>query len=520
MSGNRFIFDAVRGYAESRADHPALIFGDRVTSYGDLELRANRVANGLSSFDLKPQSRIAILTGNNDYFFEIWLGAALGNFVLTPINARLAPPEVVYIVNDCQAEVLIVDGPFQALVKEIAADLATIRQVISLDAHPEWHNYAEWRDEQAADQLQPTVDPGVTMVQMYTSGTTGFPKGVELKGVELNHLSFLACVRSMMGLTAWEPGEVALVTAPLFHTAGSAWASCALQSGGTIVLLRETNPATILNALEEYKVTQVLLVPAVIQMALQFPECETKDFSHLKRLLYGASPITIPVLRQALETFGCEMEQGYGLTETVGPVAMLRPDDHLNEEKLQSCGKAVPGAKLRVVDEEGNDCAIGDVGEIIVSGVQVMNGYWNRPDDTAAAIKDGWFHTGDAGYFDSDGYLFIHDRLKDMIVSGAENVYPAEVERALEGFPGIAEVAVIGVPDEQWGEAVKAVVVAKPGAVLSEDEIIEFARTRVARFKCPKSVDIVDAIPRNPSGKILKKVLRAPFWEGRERKVS
>ena len=515
MSGYRFIFDAVRDFAETRAGHAALIFGDRVTSYADLELHANRVANGLSSFGLKPQSRIAILTGNNDYFFEIWLGAALGNFVLTPINARLAPPEVAYILNDSQAEVLIVDAPFQALVEEIAGDLSTVRQVVSLDSHPEWPGYTEWRDDQSASQLQVTADPADTMVQMYTSGTTGFPKGVEL-----NHTSMLACVRSMMGLTAWEPGEVALVTAPLFHTAGSAWASCALQSGGTIVLLREISPVGILNAFEEHEVTQALLVPAVIQMALQSPECATRDFSCLKRMLYGASPITVPVLRQALETFDCEMEQGYGLTETVGPVAMLRPDDHRNDEKLQSCGKAVPGAELRVVDQDGNDCAMGDVGEIIVAGVQVMNGYWNRPDDTAAAIKDGWFHTGDAGYFDADGYLFIHDRLKDMIVSGAENVYPAEVERALEDFPGIAEVAVIGVPDEQWGEAVKAVVVAKPDAVLSESEIIEFARTKVARFKCPKSVDIVDAIPRNPSGKILKKELRAPYWEGRDRKIS
>jgi acyl-CoA synthetase (AMP-forming)/AMP-acid ligase II len=293
-----------------------------------------------------------------------------------------------------------------------------------------------------------------------------------------------------------------------------------LQSGGTVVLLRETNPESILNAFEDNKVTQVLLVPAVIQMAMQSPECKTKDFSSLKRLLYGASPITIPVLRRALETFDCDMEQGYGLTETVGPVAMLRPDDHLNDDKLQSCGKAVPGTEIRVVDKDGNDCATGAVGEIVVSGVQVMNGYWNRPDDTAAAIRDGWFHTGDAGYFDGDGYLYIHDRLKDMIVSGAENVYPAEVERVLESFPGIAEVAVIGVPDEQWGEAVKAVVVPQPGAALSENEIIEFARTQIARFKCPKSVDMVDAIPRNPSGKILKKDLRAPYWEGHDRRVS
>ena len=353
------------------------------------------------------------------------------------------------------------------------------------------------------------------MVQMYTSGTTGFPKGVEL-----NHTSMLACVRSMMGLHEWQPGEVALVTAPLFHTAGSAWANCALQSGGTIVLLREVSPASILDALEEYKVTQALLVPAVVQMALQSPDCESKDFSHLKRMLYGASPIAIPVLRQALKTFGCEMEQGYGLTETVGPIAMLRPDDHLNDDKLQSCGKAVPGAEIRVVDNSGNDCASGDVGEIVVAGVQVMNGYWNRPDDTDAAIRDDWFHTGDAGFFDDDGYLYIHDRLKDMIVSGAENVYPAEVERALESCPGIAEVAVIGVPDAQWGEAVKAMVVASAGETLSEAAIIDFARDHIARFKCPKSVDIVASIPRNPSGKILKNELRAPYWEGYERKIS
>lgn len=506
---NRFIFDAVRNYAETRGDQAALIFGDRVTTYTELWQRANQVANGLSSFGLKPQSRIAILTGNNDVFFEIWLGAALANGVLTPINARLAPPEVAYIVDDSRAEVLIVDAPFQELVNIISGELENVRNTVSL------YDYSNWRDRQSTKPAQETVEPADTMVQMYTSGTTGFPKGVEL-----NHNSMLACVRSMMGLHAWQPGEVALVTAPLFHTAGSAWANCALQSGGTVVLLPEVTPTSILDALEGHKVSQALLVPAVVQMALQSPDCESKDFSHLKRMLYGASPIAVPILRQALKTFGCEMEQGYGLTETVGPIAMLRPDDHLNDDKLQSCGKAVPGAEIRVVDENGNDCASGDVGEIVVAGVQVMNGYWNRPDDTAAAIRDGWLHTGDAGFFDNDGYLYIHDRLKDMIVSGAENVYPAEVERALESCPGIAEVAIIGVPHPQWGEAVKAVVVPSAGETLSEEGIIEFARNHIARFKCPKSVDIVDSIPRNPSGKILKKELRAPYWEGYERKIS
>ena len=515
MNAYHFIFDAVYHYADARADQAALVFGDRVTTYADLELRVRCVANGLTSLGLEPQSRVAILTGTNDVFFEIWLGAALGNFVLTPINSRLAPPEVAYIVNDSQAAVLIVDGPFQGLVEGIADDLTTVRHLISLDTHSEWPIYSQWRDAQSSDSLQAAGSPNDTMVQMYTSGTTGLPKGVEL-----NHASMLACARSMMGLNAWEPNEVALVTAPLFHTAGSAWANCALQSGGTIVLLREATPENVLNALEEHEVTQALLVPVVIQRALQSPDCGSKDYSSLKRMLYGASPITIPVLRQALVTFGCEMEQGYGLTETVGPVAMLRPNDHLSNDKLQSCGKAVPGAEIRVVDKDGIDCAVNEVGEIVVSGVQLMNGYWNRPEDTSNAIRDGWLHTGDAGYFDEDGYLYIHDRLKDMIVSGAENVYPAEVERVLEGFPGIAEVAVIGIPDEQWGEAVKAIVVPTDGTVLSESDIIEFARHHIARFKCPKSVDVVAAIPRNPSGKVLKKVLREPYWEGHDRKIS
>lgn len=509
MGGYRYIFDAVLDYAETCAGQPAVIYEDRVTTYGELGLRANRVSNGLRGMALERQGRVAILTGNNDYFVEIWLGAALGNLVLTPINARLAPKEVVYILNDSRAEVLFVDTQFNDLVQGITDELTSVREIVTLD------NYADWRNAQPDEQPAINIDPKETMVQMYTSGTTGFPKGVEL-----SHPAMIACVRSMMGLHAWEPGQVALVTAPLFHTAGCAWANCALQSGGTIVLLRELTPVSILNAIEEHKVSQALLVPAVIQMVLQTPECATTDFSSLNRMLYGASPIPVPVLRRALETFGCEFEQGYGLTESVGPIAMLRPDDHLSDEKMPSCGRPVPGAEIRVVDEAGRDCVTGEVGEIIFFGVQAMNGYWNRPEETARTIRDGWLHTGDAGYFDEDGYLFIHDRLKDMIVSGGENIYPAEVERVLEECPSIAEIAVIGVPDERWGETVKAVVVTGHGKTLSENEVIEFARLHIARFKCPTSVDFVDSIPRNPSGKILKKELRAPYWEGHERNIS
>ena len=512
---SRLITDAILAHADTRGDQAAVKRGDHVTTYGEMRDRACRVAGGLRRCGLRPGSRVAILTGASDRFFEIWLGASLGGFVLAPINARLAPPEVVYIVNDCEAGVLIVDGPFIDLVAGIRSELTTVREVIALGEHADWHAYTRWRDTQEPVTGAPAADAGWTMLQMYTSGTTGFPKGVEL-----NHSSMLACIRSMMGETGWPAGEVALVTAPLFHTAGCAWASCALVSGGTIVLLQEMTPVAILAAIEEHAVTQALLVPAVIQMVLQAPGCESTDLTSLRRILYGASPIPVPVLRDAVRTFDCEFEQGYGLTETVGPVAMLRPADHADESKMQSCGRVVPGSEIRVVDRAGRDCATGEVGEIIVSGEQLMNGYWRRPEDTAEAIRDGWLHTGDAGYFDEDGYLYIHDRLKDMIVSGAENVYPAEVERVLQDFPGVADVAVIGVPDERWGEAVKALVVAGEGAAFSEQDVIAYASEHIARFKCPKSVEFVDAIPRNPSGKILKKVLRAPYWEGRERRIS
>ena len=507
--------DAIAHHAQHEPSRPALILEDRVTSYEELNERAARVANGLLATGLKAQSRAAILSGNIDCFFELWHGASLCGAVLAPLNARLMPSELAYIVDDSQAEILFVDGPFHELTTSILDDLPTVRTVISLSGgHPDWPSYQEWRHEHSPELPPQQVSADHTVVQMYTSGTTGFPKGVEL-----SHTSVLLCARAMMGLRPFEPGEAALVTAPLFHTAGSAWAQSTLQSGGTCILFREPSPTALLKAIETHRASNALFVPAVIQMLLQAPECSTTDFSSLERILYGASPIPVERLREAVERFGCDFEQGYGLTETVGPVAMLRPEDHRRGDKLQSCGKAVPGTKIRVVDEAGKDCETGTVGEIVVAGPQVMKGYWRRDEDTAATIRDGWLHTGDAGYFDEDGYLFIYDRLKDMIVSGSENVYPVEVENALAACPGVADVAVIGIPDEKWGEAVKAVVVPKNGVTLSEEEIIGFARQRIAAFKCPKSVDLVDSIPRNPSGKILKRELRERYWEGYERRV-
>jgi acyl-CoA synthetase (AMP-forming)/AMP-acid ligase II len=258
----------------------------------------------------------------------------------------------------------------------------------------------------------------------------------------------------------------------------------------------------------------------MILFLLQAPQCRATDFSKLELILYGASPAPVDLIRNALKTFGCAFAQVYGLTETTGAITYLPPQDHVGRaaERLKSCGKPMTGVEIRILDASGHELPPGEVGEVVCRTAQNMLGYWNLPEATAAAIRDGWLHTGDAGYLDGDGYLYIYDRVKDMIISG-ENVYPAEVENALFGHPAIADVAVIGVPDETWGEAVKAVVVCKPGANVSAGELIEFARARIAGFKVPRSIDFVDALPRNPSGKLLKRELRKPYWADQERQV-
>lgn len=517
------LFDQVRHFAQQRAGRAALVTrsekGMRQLSYAELDKRAKRVCNGLLGLNLDRQSRVAILCGNRNEFFEIWQGASLAGHVLTPINTRLAAREIAFILNDSTTRVLFVDAAFKQTVQDINAELDHLKHVFVLGGKAGQAGaglpYSEWRERQSPTEPSPAPHADDTVVQMHTSGTTGFPKGVEL-----GHGSVLACVRSMMGRAAWPAGEVTLVTAPLFHTAGSAYAHCALQSGGTVILLESLSPAAVLAAIEQHGVNQALLVPALIRMVLESPGCADTDFSSLRRILYGASPIPVSILQKAIKTFACDFAQGYGLTESVGPVAMLYSPEHARGSKLKSCGRAVPGTHIKVVDADGNECATGEVGEIIVSGSQLMKAYWNRPAETADVMRAGWLHTGDAGYFDADGYLYIHDRLKDMIVSGGENVYPAEVESVMAACSGIADVAVIGVPDERWGEAVKALVVPQPGSKIKARDIAEYTHQRIAGFKCPKSIDFVDSIPRNPSGKILKKILREPYWAGHERSVS
>jgi len=515
----RTVADVTRHHAKAQPDKVALRFEGRKLTYGELDRAANRAAQGLIAAGVQPRERAAILSKNSVAFFDLWFGAAKAGIVLVPVNFRLAPPEIAYVVNDAEARLLFVGADFYDTVESIERELGAVREIIAIDGnHPIWPDYAQWLGRQKPIDPARPIATGDCAIQMYTSGTTGHPKGAQLSHGNL--LTLLPGIIEQWG--AWRDDDVSLVCLPLFHIGGSGWALVGFFRGVENVMTQDFEPAAILRTMAEQRVSKALFVPAMMLFLLQSPQCADTDFSALDLIVYGASPAPLDLLREALAIFRCGLAQVYGLTETTGGITYLPPEDHGEHaiERMKSCGKPMAGVEIKVVDAAGKTLPPGEVGEVVCRTPQVMLGYWNLPEATARAIRDGWFHTGDAGYFDADGYLYIYDRVKDMIVSGGENIYPAEVESALFGHPAIADVAVIGVPDEQWGEAVKAIVVKKPGAAASEAEIVAFARARIAGYKVPRTVDFADNLPRNPSGKILKRELRKPYWQGRERQVN
>jgi acyl-CoA synthetase (AMP-forming)/AMP-acid ligase II len=515
----RTIADITSTHARLRPDHTAVFFNGNSTSYTELDRRSNQVANGLLGEGLPPQSRVAVLDKNSDSYFELLFGAAKANNALVAINWRLAPREIAYIINDATAELLFVGPDYFEVIADVRDELKHVKKIIAFGEHAEWQSYAVWRDLQCSDVPDIKINAGEDVVlQMYTSGTTGHPKGAQL--THRNLISLLATSHVEWG--DWNPGDVSLVAMPVFHIGGTGWGLIGFYTGAKNIVMRDPAPAEILRLIASHRVTKTFFVPALILFLLQTPGVEEADLSSLQLIVYGASPMPIELLRSAMKVLKCGFAQVYGLTETSGAFTYLPPEEHdlNNEARLRSCGKPLSIAEVRVIDALDNDAPAGEVGEIIVRSPQNMKGYWNLPKETARTIRGDWFYTGDAGYLDSAGYLFIHDRVKDMIISGGENIYPAEVESALFGHPAIADVAVIGVPDDVWGEAVKAIVVKKQDVEVTAEEIIAFARERIAHYKAPKSVDFIDALPRNPSGKILKRELREPYWKGRERQVN
>jgi acyl-CoA synthetase (AMP-forming)/AMP-acid ligase II len=516
--------DLVRAHAAAQPEASAFVMGAEQLSFAALNSGSNRAANAMLSLGIGKGDRVAFLGKNHQLYFELLVAAAKIGAVMTPVNWRLAPPEVEYILENSCARLLVFGDGFADVAARTGDAIDAVETLIALDA-PESSrpDYRAWRDG------FPDSDPAIAItadddaLQLYTSGTTGRPKGAVMtnRSVLLSRAG-----RSEDELRDWQrpaPGEVTLLAMPCFHISGTGTGIGTISNGTCSIVLPEYDPTQALDLIERYNISKIFMVPAAIQIMLNHPRVGEVDFSRLKYITYGASPIPLELMKAAIDRFGCGFVQMYGMTETSGTIVTLDPEDHdpNGSPRMRSVGKPLPGVEIKIIDPDGLTLETNQVGEIATRSIKNMRGYWNLPDATAATIDaDGWLRTGDAGYIDADGYLYIHDRVKDMIISGGENVYPAEVENAIYSHPDVSDVAVIGIPDAKWGEAVKACVVLKPDTAPSEAEIIAHARLHIAGYKCPKSVDFIAALPRNPSGKILRRELREPYWKDRDRAVN
>lgn len=499
--------------ADEAPDRIAVAADGTNLTWADLRASARRVAAALQRDGVRASDRVLYIGKNDPRYFEILFGCALVGAVLTPINWRLAPGELAAIVQDAQAHLAFRDS-----VARLDAN-AALSKVVALDSEAAGVAYAEWLSDAAQPWHLPQADD--IAFQLYTSGTTGRPKGAMFaNGTNLRVL--LDKISVEWGMSS---GDSSLVALPLFHMGGLAWALATLSRGGRCVLVRDFDPARVLEIMERERVTVAFFVPAMLAAVCAALAGRSHALA-LKRIFYSGAPISPSALTAAMAALRCDFVQIYGLTEATGAFAQLPAADHEPEgpraHLLLSAGKPYPWVQVRVAStDDGRDVPTGEVGEIWTRSEQNLVGYWNDPEQTARALTtDGWLRTGDLGRVDDEGRIFLVDRAKDLIISGGENVYPVEVENVLATHPNLAEYAIIGVPDARWGETVKAVVVAKPGANVDPADVMEFVRQRLAGFKCPTSVDVVENLPRTATGKVLKHVLREPFWRGYQRRIN
>ena len=522
MDVKTLIVRAAREYP----DNPALVYKTTRMTFRELNQTSNRLAHGILALGIRKGDRVGMFLHNHCEFIEIDFALSKAGIVRVPLNIRLAPQDHEYMLNDSGANTLMYDESFTETVEKLKPALKTVQHFIRVSdgspgqSMPSTIAFEDLLNNQSVDE--PSVEIGEQDLHtlFYTSGTTGKPKGAMLTQKSWANVA----INLVLDYGPITQRDVILNTQPLSHGAGFFVLPFFIR-GAVNVLIPEVKPSIVFETIQREKVTVLKLVPTVLYLLTESPEKTQYDLSSLHSIIYGGAPSAAPRLKDAIRFFGQKIVQLYGQAEAPMCISVLSKEDHHIDgpeeavKRLSSAGKPCLNVDVRVVDE--NDCEVppGQVGEVAVRGYHIMKGYWNLPEATVETMRNGWIHTGDMGYFDDQGFLFLVDRKRDVIISGAFNIYPKEIEDVIASHPKVKEAAVIGVPDEKWGEAVKAVVVPKAGEAVTEQEIIDHCRDRMAGFKKPKSVDVVDELPRNPYGKVLKTALRERYWKGYDRRI-
>jgi long-chain acyl-CoA synthetase len=521
MTGSR-ITQGLRRAAQINPSGVATIDGASRRSWREVLSRVAEAAGVLRGAGLSDGGRVALLAHNSHRYFELYYAIPWAGGAIVPLNTRLALPEMQYILEDSGAEILIVDDSFVTMAQAMRERVPSLRSFVHISDGPAPHGFANY--EQLVRDGGPVPDAGRHGSDLagifYTGGSTGHAKGVMLSHDNLVSNAVNGCY--MIG---YDPSSVYLHAAPMCYLTDGMSTLSITMAAGTHVFIPRFDVEACLQAMTEHRVTNIALVPTMITMIVNSPGIEKRDLSNLRQFMFGSSPITEATLKRAVELWP-EMRflHGWGMTE-LSPIGTMLPH-HLRlprvaGDRLKSCGVPAPNLELMIVDEQGHEVPRGQIGEIVVRGPVVMQGYWNKPEETAKALRNGWLHTGDAAIMDEEGLVYIADRLKDMIISGGENVYSMEVENAISLMPEIAEVSVIGIPDPRWGEAVHAIVVPRNGTTITLESVQAHCRTLIAAYKCPRSLELRDEpLPVSAAGKIQKNVLREPYWRGREKRVN
>lgn len=515
------ISDFTKKNARLYGNKLAVIDGDVKITFALFDERVNRLANAILKMGLAKGDRVAVLSENAYQYVELYFACGKAGLPIVPLNFRSASKELVYVINDSSSKLLFFGDRYLDTVKEIKKNCSSLTGLICINNEVNGMAfYSDLIKNSHPSEPGVKVDAEDVVVLGYTGGTTGRPKGVMTTHKNL----ISSCFNTALAMGV-KHGHVFLNVAPMFHAGDAMGMFTFFFVGGTNITLSAFSPEAVMKTIEQKSVTHALLVPAMILAMLRYPQFGDFNINSLECIIYGTAPMPTDPLRKAIEAFQCKFLQVYGATETFVPMTILPTEDHVLDglpeqiRRMASAGREALGVEIRIVDNDDNEVPIGKMGEVIAQGDNVMKGYWNLDSLTKETLHNGWYHTGDIGRLDEDRYLYIMDRKKDMIISGGENIYPQEIEDVLFKHPDVAEAAVIGIPDEAWGEVIKALVIKKAGSVITEDELLEYCKQNLASFKKPRSIDFVDSLPRSTAGKVLKYEIRAKYWHGRDRQV-